>query len=465
MQKQNILLIMADQLRADWAPAQFAHSITPNIRRIANNGVQFTRCSCNSPLCAPSRASIASGLYPHRTGVLNNEVNYDILLPTYYQKLRQSGYRVGVVGKTDLHKPVHFYGENGDIPFLYELGFTDPHETEGKINASQFNRYEFQRGLSEQQPVGPYQRYLREKGYLSSFVKDYRYREEEAPVWYARESVLSKEDYHDSYIGQKACQFLETINNEHPWHYFVSFVGPHDPWDAPEEYAARFEPDDIPDHIKDEMKDKPAWITKRQMNHSEGMRDDAVKAVRKQYAGMVSLIDEWIGKMIEILEYRNMLHDTIIIITSDHGEMLGDHGLFLKKVMYEPSVRVPLIIWNPGQRWRTDSSDSLVELIDLYPTILDMAGVDFDRSHLDGTTLLPFLRGETEVSKQLQISELDNTRMAFNGQYKYIENYNDRDELYDLREDPYEKNNLIEEKLDIARELSLEMMKHTVTRI
>ena len=437
MKRPNILLIMADQLRADWLGCSGNDLVrTPHMDRLAEEGTRFVRASCNSPLCAPSRASIACGLYPYRTGVLNNEVNYPDDLTTYYQLLRRAGYRVGLVGKTDLHKPIHFYGRNGDIPFLYHLGFTDIHETEGKVNAAQFQRYEFRREAAEERPVGPYQRYLKAKGLLDRFVSDYRHRADEATVWHARRSVLNAEDYHDSYIGRMACEFLSRVDKESPWHAFVSFVGPHDPWDAPDEYAAVYEETRFPEAVHDEMREKPGWIRERRRTRTGDVTEDRIQEVRRHYSGMVTLIDSWIGRIIETLEKRHLLANTVVILTSDHGEMLGDHGLFQKQVMYEPSLRVPLIIRDPaagpGANGGSSESHALAELVDLFPTILDYAGVEYESSRAAGMSLVPVVRnageadtnrgrctGRNGVHKELQYAELENTRMVFDGPVSY----------------------------------------------
>ncbi|HUV08711.1 MAG TPA: sulfatase-like hydrolase/transferase [Spirochaetia bacterium] len=466
MRRPNILLLMADQLRSDWLGCHGNPSVrTPNIDGIAGKGVSFSRAVCNSTVCAPSRASLASGLYPHRTGVMTNQENYPNDLPTYFQLLRREGYRVGMVGKTDLHKPVHYYGEAGDIPFLYHLGFTDPHETEGKINAAQFSRYEFDRRAVEKTPVGPYQRYLEERGCLDRFVEDYRYRADKAPVWYASESVLDFPDYHDSYIGDRACDFLTRVSADFPWHYFVSFVGPHDPWDAPESALLPYRETRFPEAVLDTMESKPGWVRARQKKQSGGSDDGKVREVRRQYSGMVSLIDYWIGQMLDILERRGLLDNTVVIITSDHGEMLGDHGLYLKNVMYEAALRVPLMVWDPRQAPSGKKNRALVELVDLFPTILDFASVGYDSSRIDGKSLLPLLREGEGEHRKVQYCELSNTRMVFDGRYKYIENKNDRDELYDLEHDPFELVNTIEENEEAAGQVYQKMLVRNVTDI
>lgn len=466
--KPNILMIMADQLRMDWLGCAGNSDVeTPNIDSIAKRGIHFTKTVCNSPLCAPSRASLAAGVYPHRTGVLDNTVNFPIDQPTYYQQLRKAGYRVGVVGKTDLHKPDHFYGENGDLPFMYHIGFTDPLDTEGKMGAAMLGvdaqaKAQLQTNADPSDStkkhggelVGPYQRYLRDQDVLDPLIEDYTFRFYEAPVWYSNKAPLSKEHYQDAYIGRKACEFINRVSEETPWHLFVSFVGPHDPWDAPEEYFCLFENKQFAQSIEDDMRVKPEWIKRRQKLHTTNLSPEKSNLVKRHYAGMIKLIDDWVGQILQALNHKGVQDNTVVIFCSDHGEMLGDHGLYEKYVMYESSVRVPLIISDPRANI-VGNNGELVELVDLYPTILDLAGVEYDSGKLDGKSLIPILNGEETGHKKYQVSELNNTRMIFDGKYKFIENWNDLNELYDLENDPQELNNLIEEQPDIGRELFL----------
>lgn len=453
MEKPNILIIMADQHRNDWLGCNGNELVkTPNIDKLAEKGMVFEQTACNSPLCGPSRAAMTGGVYPHRLGILDNKVNYPLERETVYQRLRANGYRVGVAGKTDLHKPDHFYGENGDRPLLYHLGFTDLHETEGKANARRghYDEAEVLAGkeIKEEELVGPYQHHLLNKGLLKDFVRDYR-RRWEHPIWYTSQSVLEVEDFHDGYVGERSCEFLENFPEESPWHLFVSFVGPHNPWDAPEKYYKLYQDIDFPDRLIEELNDKPRWVKERAKTETEDMSYEDLNQVKRHYAAMITLIDDYVGRFVDILEKRGQLENTVIIYTSDHGEMMGDHGLFTKQCMYEASLRVPLVVSglgiNQGHR-----SDALAELVDLYPTMLDMAGIDYDSQKLDGKTLLPVLTGEEENHKQYQVSDLYHTRMLYDGRYKYIYNINDRSELYNLKKDPEERVNIIDEKSEVA---------------
>ena len=451
MEKRNILLIMADQLRADWVGEGSEKYVdTPGIRRLVSRGMRFSRAICNSPLCAPSRISTAGGVYPHRLGALDNDANFPVDAPTYYQQLRRCGYRVGVVGKTDLHKADDWWGSRGDLPLLYHLGFTDPLDTEGKANAA----HAPVDANGAFQPLGPYQRYLLAKNHLAEFVADYSNRRS-FPVWHAAPSVLPEEDFHDSYIGRKACAFLENVPEEDPWHLFVSFVGPHDPWDPPTAYLEAYKAWAYPPSVRLSPDGKPPWVRERAAHHSGSMSEADCVNVKRHYAGAVSLIDHWIGEIMDTLERRGLQNNTTVIFTADHGELLGDHGLFQKSAMYEGALRVPLVVAD-SRMARGTVSDALVSLVDLYPTILDLAGIAVDHE-LDGRSLVPVLTGERRDHAPWQFSELRNCRMVFDGRYKLIENYNEGFELYDLLDDPEESRNLAASRADKRKELQAVM--------
>jgi len=429
----NILMIMSDQHRSDWLGCAGARWLkTPNIDRLAARGFRFTKAACNSPVCAPSRSSLASGLRASTVGVLSNDDLYPLDVPTYYQALRAGGYRVGCIGKTDLHKRDHWEGAHGDRPIMYHLGFTEPKETEGKMSAARY----------APQAVCPYTRHLVDRGLAQVLKEDYAKRR---PVWFSGDSALPLDAYHDYYIGREAIRYLNNVDDEAPWHYFVSFVGPHNPWDAPREYSKRYKASEMPVDrtVSDPMLAKPIKHVNRKNRQSEGLTEQALAGAMLHYSAMISLIDDYVGRFLEVLKERSILDETVIIYCSDHGEMMGDHGLFAKSVFYESALRVPIIISGPAIR--TGVSDALVQLSDLAPTILDMAGLNTS-FHTQARSLLPLLQGEEMEPRAAQISELRDSRMIFDGRYKFVENDGDRDELYDLQQDPKELENLADKE-------------------
>lgn len=461
--KKNILLIMCDQLSSRWL-GYAGNSLvqTPNIDRLAGQGVSFPKAVCNSPVCAPSRISLAGGLYPHHLGSLDNFSVYPIgRQPTYYQKLRAHGYRVGVVGKTDLHKADHFCGPDGKTPVMYDLGFTDPVDTEGKMHAMKTLDFRWNPSLpkgDERVPLGPYQVYLMGKKRMDDFAQDYYHRLRTHPDWYAGPSVLPEEDYHDSYIAKRSVDFLKEKTGTEPWHLFVSFVGPHDPWDAPQRYYERYKDVVFPAPPEDDMSGKPAWITKRSKKQTGEMTPQELLEVQRQYAGMITHIDDKVGEIISALEQTGQRENTLIVFCADHGEQMGSHGLFHKRVMYEGALRIPMIICDPnGEHGVT--SEAKAELVDLYATFLEYAGIPCGDMQLDSKSLMPVVRGETQEHKRYQFSEICHGRMITDRRYKYIENINDKNELYDLEHDPQEIKNIIAEEKELAHEMQWKMNK------
>jgi len=437
--RPNVLFIMDDQHRFDYlgcAGAEFLR--TPNLDRLAARGVRFTQCITNCPVCAPARIGLATGLQPSRLGSLDNQSYLPRSVPTHYQRFRDHGYRVGCVGKLDLAKPSRYNGRYGDRPCVYGWGFTHPEECEGKMHAG-----------SSPTPIGPYTHYLQERGLLQQFHEDYQARK--AKGWIvdaSHDSVLPTAAFEDAYIGRRAAEWIEHTPDDFPWYYFVSFVGPHDPFDPPTDYANRYRDSTTPPAIHDKLAGKPNWLERRRV---EATPDD-IAVSRRQYCGAIELIDDHIGLMLDALEARGMLDNTYIVFSSDHGEMLGDHSLYTKSVAYEPSLRIPLLVSGPGIDGER-TSDALVELIDVNPTLCELAGLPA-QENIDARSFVSVLTGEQSGHRTEAISAIRNWRCIRTRQFKLIENYSDVVELYDLDLDPEELHNVAHQNTDLVQDLS-----------
>lgn len=445
--RYNFLFLMADQFRATTLEGMGDEIQTPNLRRLMEKSVVFTRACCNSPLCTPSRASLATGRYPSRCGVPVHDAILPPEQPTFYQALRDSGYRVGIVGKSDLHKRSTYCGSRGDLPCMYQYGFTDPVETEGKINSAWFGKSQD----GSIYPMGPYQNEILKKNpaMLHTLEKDYDSYLREKPRYYARPSVLPEDLFLDNFIGRKSLEWLDLHDGTGaPWHLTVSFAGPHNPWDPPKADYDAVGNNTWPDAISDCMQGKPMWVRRRAAEQTSGMTKQDLQQLKRCYAGSVRVIDHWVGKLLDWLEHTGHTEDTVILFCADHGELLGDHGMLEKTCMYEGCLRIPLVVHLPGMEQRRDSN-ALAELMDLAPTCLELAGADWNRSKMDAVSLVPLLQGSTEPLRAVQRSELHNCCMLFDGRYKWVRNYNDTDELYDLQIDPKELHNVIEEHPEI----------------
>ncbi len=307
-------------------------------------------------------------------------------------------------------------------------------------------------------PTGPYQRFLLERDpkklvYLQKNYIDLLFKK---PKYFAEPTELAEDEFIDNFVGRQACDYLENIDNETPWHLFVSFPGPHNPWDPPKEEVDKLAEKTYPNTPADDMNGKPGWIKKRAAKESQGLTPALLENTKRHYDAAIQAIDTQIGNLLDILEKRDLKKDTVIIFASDHGELMGEHGLFAKSAMYEGAVRVPLLISLPEMTSALES-EALASLMDVAPTILELCHVDYARQEMDAVSLLPLLTQKECTLRNIQYSELYNTLMLCDGRYKWIRNYNDCDELYDLQNDPDELNNII----DSCPEIVQSFKKHT----
>ncbi len=438
----NVLFIMADQFRHDYMSCAGADFVeTPNMDRIAAKGVRFTHCYTNSPVCSPARIGLAAGMMPSRLGSLGNNSYLPLSATTYYQRLRDAGYRAGCVGKLDLAKPDPYNGHDGKRGCIFGYGFTDPVEIEGKMHAG-----------TSPTPRGPYGYWLEEQGLYDKFHQDYVARRNSGWIKDAsHDSVLPAECFADAYIGHRAVEWLTSTPDDFPWHCFVSFAGPHDPFDPPTTYAERYRERQMPPAIKSSPEGKPLWTQKRRL----GLTEDEVAVTRRQYCASITAIDDQVGAILDALEKRGEADNTYVIFSSDHGEMLGDHGTYTKSVPYEGAVRVPLIAAGPGIDGG-GQSDALVELIDINPTICELAGLG-PQPNIDARSICPVIRGESTEHRDSVVYTIQNFRAIRNRTHKYVENYNDLAELYDLVNDPDEQRNIASSDGETASALYRQM--------
>ncbi len=443
--RPNVLFLMADQYRHDYLGCAGAGYVrTPNLDRLAAQGVRFTQCVTDCPVCAPARIGLATGLRPSRLGSLDNASYLPLSTPTHYQRFRDHSHRVGCVGKLDLAKPSHYNGRYGDRPCVYAWGFTHPEECEGKMHAG-----------SSPTPIGPYTHYLQGRGLLQHFHEDYQARRQRGwIVGASHDSVLPGDAFEDAYIGRRAAEWIARVPDDFPWYLFVSFVGPHDPFDPPTDYAEHYRGAQMPPPIPAELQDKPRWVRARRVEASE---EDVVVA-RRQYCGAIELIDDHVGLILEALEARGELENTYIVFSSDHGEMLGDHGLYTKSVPYEASLRVPLIIAGPGiPSGRTCAA--LVQLMDLNPTLCELVDIPAQQS-IDAQSIVPLVLGKRGEHRTELVGMIRNWRCLRTHDHKLIQNDNDVTELYDLVADPEERVNIAHSRPELVRDLSSRLRAH-----
>jgi choline-sulfatase len=447
MSNRNVLFIMVDQQRRDflgYAGASFVD--TPNIDRLAARGRVFNRCYTTSPVCAPARISLATGLLPTRVGSVNNNSFLPRGSTTYYERLRDYGWYTGLVGKVDLAKPDPYNGRDGDRPVMYSYGFTHPVEAEGKMHA----------GRCADGPIGPYTRFLDELGLREAFAADYDKRRSQGWSAAAWDSVLPADAFEDTWIGQRACQWLRDIPKDFPFHLLVSFVGPHDPFDPPKEFADRYRDVEMPPAIESDPESRARWVQSRQHPHLH----DRIPEFRRQYCAAIIAIDVQVGQLLDTLDDLGLSDDTLIVFTSDHGEQVGDHDLYTKHTHYESSWGVPLILAGPDIE--AGSSEELVQLYDCNPTVCDWCGLP-PQEGIDARSILPHLKDPTEPIRDHVVMAESHVRAISNRRWKLATAMGDRSELYDLEADPEETVNLAGTGLPEEQQLLRQMEREFVT--
>ncbi len=430
--RPNLLLIMTDQQRWDALGCVSRWIQTPNLDRLAAEGVRFNQCVTTSPVCLPARFSLALGQYPHNTGIWRNGYyTLDPDCPTWMAAIRDAGYRTSLFGKTHLHADRDGADLRDKEHLLHAYGLDDVNETPGP------------RGCASM--ASHMTAHWQEQGLLSAFQTDYQKRFATQPTM-VRPTPLGAEAYYDTYVGQQAQAYLETYRRDEPWFCWVSFPGPHEPWDTPEPWASLHDPADAPaprpapTALAD---DRPrGWLDERLAREQRTFEPEQARQLWANYAGEIALIDDQIGQLLQTLEARGELDRTVIVFTSDHGEHSGDAGLVYKQTFLDPAVRVPLIVRAPQYPQRGVVSDALVEWIDVGPTLAELAGVTLEYQQF-GRSLTPVLSGSTQTHRDESISELHGELMVMTEQWKAM--FSRRGELYSLfnrLRDPLESTNL-----------------------
>jgi choline-sulfatase len=403
------MFFLPDQHRPEWLGCNADLPLrTPTLDRLGRRGVRFTNACCPSPLCAPSRASLASGRAYDRCGVVDNGQPYPLDQPTYYQALRAAGYRVCGVGKFDLDKPTLEWGLDGSRR-LGDWGFTEGVDNEGKLDGSASYR-------RHGRPTGPYLKHLEDIGLAETYCREHARRNETLGAYV---TAVPEDAYCDNWLAERGKRFLEAFPAGRPWHLVVNFTGPHNPMDVTARMRRRWEEAAFP----------PA--------HANDAFDPALLLeVRRNYAAMIENIDRLCGEMIEIVERRGELADTLMVYASDHGEMLGDHGLRGKCSWRHASVGVPLIVAGADVRAGAVSNEP-VSLHDLAATFVDYARAE-PMPAMDAVNLRPHLTGRTRRHREVVTSGLHDWRMAFDGRYKLIIEAGEPAALFDRATDPWE---------------------------
>ncbi len=430
--KPNILFIVADQYRYDSVGCNNASTVkTPNLDALAGSGARFSNAFTSTPLCSPARTTMMTGCFPHHHGVLSNMGNFNGVFdrlhpdaPRLYSALRNSGYRCGYAG--GWHMPKDEMAAFDDLS-----------------------------GTSD------YQRFLKENGVEWDMLRDEVARVEfgpEAP--FCGRSQLSESHTSSAWIAGRGCELLRSYaDGQQPFFLQLNFFGPHFPITVPEPYDTMYDPAAIPmwdNFLIDAAKQRPILNKERWRWNVGHLTWPMWQQVVATYWGYCTLIDKYIGHVLDQLEELGLAEDTLVVFTADHGDNLGGHRLFNKGFsMYDDTVHIPLIMRWPGRISGSTDYAGFVSLIDLAPTMAQAAGIETEwldgTMGCDGSSIMDFLSGAIPARDDILTefhgyeTTLYSQRMIRTDNWKYVYNPADWDELYDLQSDPCEKMNLAED--------------------
>jgi choline-sulfatase len=457
--RPNILFIMADQLSAlATSPYGNRDVLTPHMAALAARGVTFGRAYCNSPLCAPSRASMMTGRLSGRLPVNDNSEELPASVPTFTHHLRRAGYRTILSGKMHFVGPDQLHGfEERLTTDIYPSDFiwvktwtaqgTPPRRV--GVPGDKATNAAYERQMAQM---------VKESGPL--------------PWTYQLE--------YDEEVHDRALRMLRGLarrrgtDRDQPWFMCVSYTHPHDPYQNTQEYWDRYEgvdfklpdapPPDRTPHAID------TWTNTFHGVDIVAPSPDDIYRSRRGYYASTSYIDDKLGHLMSELARLGQLDDTIVFFASDHGDQCGEHGMWFKRTHREWSVRVPLIVAGPGiANDRTVTQN--VSLVDLYPTLLDLAEappIEGFALDLDGASLAPFLRGEQPSDWSDEVIVENNgegtvkpVRALIAGSHKYVYVHSLPDQLFDHARDPDEWRNVVDdpEYQSIATDLRARLMR------
>ena len=475
MPAPNVLFLITDQQRADHAGFMGNDVIsTPNLDALADSSTVFRNAWVTNPVCMPNRSTILTGRMPTAHGVIFNDRSLDPNANTFARCLAAAGYDKALIGKSHLqhgmsrNAVVSYRGQPAVMPHLAEgwetLEHAERYDGETIPELSDFYGFDHvELSIDHGARVTGHHLLwaLKQGGQRAELVVPF---DPSAPAkarsdawWQIYEPPYDAELHSTNYVTERTLDWLsEPSRTDKPWMLWCSFPDPHHPLTPPGEWFHRHRPEDmvLPGSRHDPLDDAPAHLQGFRSIHPCGFGDDTLlsQAIAATY-GMVEMIDDGIGRIVARLDELGCREDTIIVFTSDHGDMMGDHGLFLKDFMhYRGTLQVPMLIDAPGRS--PARTDALASSIDLCPTILDLCGVRaFDG--IQGQSLTPILEDAGAKVRERVLIEDDiatitsrltpfpaKTRTVITEQYRYTRNSKGEEQLFDLGADPDEMNDL-----------------------
>lgn len=448
--RPNLLILMADQLTAGALPAYGGKvAKTPHLDELADAGVVFESFYCNSPLCAPSRYSWLAGQLPSKIGAYDNAAELAAQVPTFAHYLRRAGYGTALSGKMHFCGPDQLHGfEERLTTDIYPADF----------------------------------------GWTPDWT-----RFDERPGWYhSMDSVIragpctrtNQVDFDDEVVFAARRKLFDIARGKdrRPFCLVVSMTHPHDPYVIPEPYWNRYRDSeiDLPRVTQRDLDEDPH---SRRLRHVIGLtlaqpNETQIRAARRAYLGAVSYVDDQIGSLLATLRQARLDANTVIMVLADHGDMLGERGLWYKMNFFENACRIPLIVHAP-ERFAAHRVSESASLLDILPTLVGLASEGEALAYaapIDGRSLLPALEGGAGpgqvVGEYLAEGAVAPIVMIRRGRYKFVHSAADPDQLYDLSADPDERVNLssradcaaavAEFRAEVARRWSLDEIHQAV---
>ncbi|MEM7144368.1 MAG: sulfatase-like hydrolase/transferase [Verrucomicrobiota bacterium] len=455
--RPNIVFIITDQQRYDTIAALgYDHVDTPNLDRLVREGVSFSQCHVTAPSCAPSRASLFTGYYPHTTGILKNA---DRWTRSWVERLAgEAGYHCVNIGK------MHTW------PFTTPCGFHERQVVENK------DRY-----LEGRYFFDEWDKALAARGLVKQQRETYREREDYREALGAFTWELPADMHSDVFVGDRASWWLRHYPRTEPLFLQVGFPGPHPPYDPTPEYLERYAERDVPlDEVSaEDLEGQPEAFKRMREHNCEVDHDSVVHQLepsedarlrqRRHYLANVTMIDDEVGKIMAALEETGYLENTVIVFTSDHGDCLTDHGHSQKWTCYEQVTRVPMLVWGAGVQQGREVND-LVSLMDIGPTVLELAGLEPEAT-MEAESVLGALRGDegwrgrdcvyAEQARDGNFGYASWMTMARTERWKLVHLLGEEDgQLFDLEGDPGEVRNLWfdEGHAEVKREMVARML-------
>jgi choline-sulfatase len=438
---KNVLFLLADQ----HAPRHLGvegdpYARTPNLDALAQSGIRFRQAYCTNPVCTPARASLLTGLYTHNHRTWSNATPWPFAIKTLAHHFGRAGYISALIGK------MHFVDAQTH-GFDYRLDFNDWFQYLGpktKLYADELAVPNSGSGLPQIDDL------WRGQGdpWKEARERDTR----QGSVHVGRPSNIPEADHFENFVARETIRFLQRFGGQHPFFLISSFLKPHDPFMPAARFARLFPPGSVElpkTWGKVDLARVPKEIRERiQLDRpTPELKDPEMARTRMaMYYGNLAHLDDCLGQVLRALRELDLEKDTTVVYSSDHGEMLGEHGLWNKFVFYEPSVGVPLLIRAPGVTKPGTAQNSPVSHVSLFPTLLELCGLPAFAG-LDGGSLVPLLRepgrpAAGPVFAEYALRTRNAKYMIRDGDWKYCHYVNDLPELYHLREDPQEMDNL-----------------------